>query len=300
MTPWYLNTPWYVPVFLSLVIGDGLQQIFIKKVAGQHSKTTRFIIMYAISALLAAILGLATGNVRLDFAALVIIGIGFFNALATYAHWVAVDISLSKASIYLILDNLLAMALSYIILSEGRFLTLWLSIGIALSLISAIFFPIWKKINGGKTKSGVQKEIKLLICVFIFSIVWGGAIFSMRYFGVQGFAPLRFVWSWYLGSFIGSAVIFLLNRGPKNWIGLKDIGQITILSVCMLASLGTYYWAVMLSPQVAVQPIFMTMEMILPTILGLYMFKEIKELDGVEKSILVVGGIGAIIISMNL
>ncbi len=323
---------WLLPVLLRAIIGHVFQATLIKKVASQHSRTSRFLLTYIFCTLISASIALIFGQISVDSVVMVVFAIGFFNALAAYAHWIATDISMSRASLYLVLDDVVAMGLGYYILSEGQFLNNGLAAGISWSIASALFFLIYRskkaeleaKLDSATTGKpikelvlGKEKEKLLLKCVFYFSITWGIAMFSMKYFGMQNVHPLKYIWAWYFGSLIGAATVLLysktdmkeirsffkIGKGFDDKFSLtseaKGVIQIFSLSACMVTSVGVSYWAYKVAHLIVVQPSFLLMEMIAPTLIGLYYFKEIKELDGNEKLLLLIGILGGILVTIN-
>ena len=88
---------WLLPVFLRLIIGHVLQAALIKKITGQHSRTSRFLLTYLFCSAIGVISALIFGQLALDRVVMIVMIIGFFNAIAAYAHWVASDISMSRA-----------------------------------------------------------------------------------------------------------------------------------------------------------------------------------------------------------
>ncbi|OGF76937.1 hypothetical protein A3C77_04905 [Candidatus Giovannonibacteria bacterium RIFCSPHIGHO2_02_FULL_45_13] len=332
---------WLLPVFLRLIIGHVLQAALIKKITGQHSRTSRFLLTYLFCSAIGVISALIFGQLALDRVVMIVMIIGFFNAIAAYAHWVASDISMSRASLYLVFDDVLAMALGYYILSEAKFLNNGLSAGASVSLVTALFFMMYRnkkaeleaKLEAVKIgvelpdqALGAAKEKLLLKCVIYFSVTWGIAMFSMKYFGAQDVPPLKYIWAWYSGSLIGAIVVFVYSKTPikdlRSFFAIekifyykkideqedevlslspqaKSILQIFLLSVSMVSSLWASYWAYQAAHLIIIQPTFLVMEMIAPTLIGLYYFKEIKELDANEKTILVIGMLSGMLIAFN-
>ena len=59
------------------------------------------------------------------------------------------------------------------------------------------------------------------------------------------------------------------------------------------------YWAKMLAPITVVQPIFQVSEMIFPTLIGLWIFKEAKELNAWSRMAIVLGLAGGVTIALS-
>lgn len=293
---------WLLPVLLRELLGSVIGAILIKKVTDQRHRTTRFLWQYTFCNIIIWPICAFWGQVAFDKIAMIIIVIGLFNSFAAYAHWYAQHISMSRASLYLIWDDVLAMILGYYILSEGEFLNNALSAGITLSLASAVFFVMYGSKtteSAAKTPASKNAEVKFLLCVLVFSVTWGIAVFSMKYFGIQNVHPLKYLWAWYSGSLLGALTLFLTDKEPKGKMALKDLQQIFCLSACIVSSLGFAYWAYFVAPLIVMQPIFLVSEMIVPTLIGLYLFKEIKGLDANEKTLLFLGALGGFLIALN-
>lgn len=110
-------------VFLRILIGDIAQAILIKRIADRGSRSLTNLIAFSGAASIGLFVAFFKGSLVFDYTALIIITIGYFNALASRVHWEAVRINMTLASLYLVFDDVLAMALAYWVLNEGSFLT---------------------------------------------------------------------------------------------------------------------------------------------------------------------------------
>src|SRR3989344_281707 len=316
---------WLVPVLGWIVIGNGFQPWLNKRIAntgkewdGQGFAGTAFLMLinFSICCLYTLMLSMALGETLWDSKRLPIIAVGFFNALANFVYWKGMAISLSKVSIFLVFDDLIAMGLAYWILQEGKFMTSGLSVVITLCLVSVLFLSAYKKrraeikqeaclVDGVETKQLAKhvwkQEITFLTYVLIFSITWGVAMFAMNYFPKQGLSQLTFLSSWYIGSVCGGSLLLLLSRRPLpsfRSIGKSNWRLLALLSVCMPVTNGFGIWAFKLAPQVVIQPIFLVSAAVVPVLIGFYLFREIKELDWLEKMLFAMSLLGVIIIAI--
>ena len=123
----------------------------------------------------------------------------------------------------------------------------------------------------------------------------------MRYFGVKNLPAATFLPCWYAGAMFAGLLIFCKEG---NGEGIKpsfrqDYLIMPLFSVFVLAALALQYWAFELAPLIVVQPIFLVSEMILPALIGLYIFGEHKEFNAQEKFFFAMGIAGGILIGVN-
>ena len=248
--------------------------------------------------------GLWSDQAGLSKETLLIALLGFFNGFAAYCQWRAIHISLSKNSLFTFWDDIIGMTLSYSILGESGFINLRSGLGIGLSLAVVILFAIH---GYNKAKKNGEEKVNLSFYgyVALYSIIWGVATFVMRYSGVHGKTGGRFIWSWYGGTLLAALVLLIFYKDQSGGqqkasaLTMRDLGVTFVLSACVTASLVFTYASYQQAPQVIVQPIFLVGEMTVPSMLGLYLFKEIKELDWWEKFLFFVGIIGGILVAMG-
>jgi len=114
----------------------------------------------------------------------------------------------------------------------------------------------------------------------IYSVIWGVASFLDRYFAITGISFSEFLVSWYGGTLIGISCIlfFFREEGLTIKVPKKEIMGVGILAIAIWLSMFLGYWAAKLAPITVFQPIFMVSEAVLPTLIGLLLFREIKTL----------------------
>ena len=294
---------WQIPVMCRIIFGYMIAPALIKKIATAPSRTRALVWQYFFSAILALTVALIADANLLEKRMAAVAIIGAFNAFACYCHWRAVDISLSRTSLFTQADDLICLALGYIILGEGKFLSAWLGIGLILSLVSVFMFTFAKtrapKANNAKRHE--RKKWTIGVWVMLYSIIWGVAIFSMRYFSLAGMSLPSYIAAWYSGSYIGALMVFLLGGKKEAGAPLKkaQILRVAPLSLVIWLSLMSAYWAKMLAPITVVQPIFQVSEMIFPTLIGLWIFKEAKELNAWSRMAIVLGLAGGVTIALS-
>jgi len=275
-----------------------------KKIVSTPAKTTRLSFQFFCCAIFAAIIGWFWEEINFDQMGLLIAGLGFFNGLAAYCSWRAVDISLTKNSLFTFWDDIIEMTLSYIVLKEGKFLNAWISAGIMMSVFAACLFAIHsyrqKKVDGV-----AHTPAKFFFFVGAYSVVWGVATFLMRYWSLKNVAVGQFLFFWYGGAFLAAVILLYTyhesgsTRPAFSEISWRDRLLILTSAIVIFVALGLSYLSYTYAPQVVVQPIFLVSEMILPALIGLFGFAERKQYDSPEWCFLSLGTLGALVIVLN-
>ena len=292
---------WYVPVLLKILISNGLASIMIKKNVMSTSRTKRFLVQFLLCTGFTAVISLFSGRFQFSYMTGLIVLVGFFNGFAAYCQWKAIEISLSKNSLFTFWDDIIAMTLAWVILAEGRLLNSRLILGTCISLISVCLFTGYEY----KKKKGTENERSpfiFLIYVGIYSFIWGVAVFLIRCFTLKNIGVFTFLPAWYFGASIAAVIIrFKMKDSEKNDLpmSVKDFISILILSMSVFSGLGAAFLSYQSAPLVIAQPLFLVGEMIIPALLGLYLFKEIKYLDFVEKGLFCMAALGSAIIFLN-
>jgi hypothetical protein len=291
---------WIILVFTKIVIANGLFPIILKNNVALPTRTKKMALQFMFCFLFAVIVSFTLSPLTFSPATWIILAIGFVNGLAAFAQWKAVDISLSKTSLFTFWDDIIAMGLSYFILNERHYLSPGWYIGVSLSLAAVILFAIhsYRKKADGQHK---KLSTKFFWYVGFYSVIWGGATFSMRYFGVAHVSGGSFLVPWYAGAFVAALLIMLFYKEDKanTKIRPRNVGIMFVLALLVFISLALGYLIFQTTPQNIAQPFFLVGEMILPAFIGLYLFSERKGLDMWEKLFFVMAFIGAIIIAIN-
>lgn len=287
---------WKFLVCIALLYQYGLVQIAIKKIgAVEGSRTRKLVLQYFFAALLALITIIIVGRFELTWSVILVAVIGAINAFGCYCHWRAYDISMTRTAMLSNLDDLFAIGLGYIFLGEMGVLTPILSTGIAISLISAIMFVIIKR----------SKDVspgRLMGWVLGYSILWGVAMFSMRFFSVQGLSMPTFVVAWYIGAWIGALFtrFIIMGRdeaGPP--LTYTQRTKVFLLAIVIWTSLMFAYWMRELVPITIIQPIQLVAEMSIPAIIAMIFFGEMRDMSRKEIVVIVCGLIGVALIMIS-
>lgn len=289
---------WQIPVLCRLVTAYIAVPILLKQLVGLPSLKRRFCWQFFFCFTLSAGYSLFAGF-NLSFSTLILICLGLFNSVAAYAQWRAIRISLSKTSLFTQADDLTAMLLGYFILNETKFLSPGLVAGVLFCFGAAILIILAK--NSEKDNPDTKQNIVLIKWIAIYSIIWGIGIFFMRYFALENLSFPNFLFGWYGGTFLGSLIIFFCAKEEEISIQLnkKEIAGIGLLALFTWISMVLGYWVAKLAPITVFQPIYLVSEAILPTIIGLLIFKESLSLLNKEKIAYVIGIVGTIAIALS-
>lgn len=310
---------WQLAVLARIFTAHICTPVLMKKITGLPSRARRLSLQFMFCAIFSFAFAAMSGGLAFNKYWLIIAGIGVVNCLAAYCQWRAVDINLSKTALFTQADDIITVSLGYIILGEAKYLNSTLAMGVALCFITstAIVMSKYKTAD----KKGGNVNAKLIGWIAVYSVIWGVAVFTMRYFALNGVSFSTFLTAWYSGSYIGSLLIlFLPQLAVKIATALKlksaqnldlavkkEIGEkltktgaksVLVLSLAIWFSMFFGYHATKLAPLTVSQPIFLASEMILPALIGLWIFKELKELNMIERIAFPVGIIGGLIIGM--
>ena len=290
--------PWQIPVFIRVFVASILAPIFIKRVAGAPSRSRSLVLQYALAAGIAAIWALSVGvNFRYSGFYIVFV-LGIFGAASCYCEWRAIDISLTKTSLFAQADDILALILGYLILHEGRLVNGTLKVGVLLAVL-AVFLFIYGKIRQASGE-GSSPARSLALWITGFSLIAGATIFSMRYFALAGMAISTFLFAKYAGSFIGAVLLFYITGPKERGLGMTPAQRflVFILALIILSAMTLAYWSFTLVPITVAQPIYQVSEIIFPFMIGLWFFKEGKRLNAFQKSAMILGIISTTMIAL--
>jgi hypothetical protein len=295
-------TPWYLPVALRVLVANGAFPFVLKGTVGFRGRPLRFFLQFLFCFLIAGGIAAALGQLELTRTTAAIFAIGVASGVGAFAQWRAVSISLSRTSLFTFLDDLIAMGLSLVVLREARHLTPLLGLGITLALGSVMLFAV-HSYGPRACSEATEHRRALFLNILTYSVIWGFAMFSLRYFGVRNIPTATFLTAWYAGTSV-TALAALLLRLPKEAGNLAQPkhGNAVIaftLAVFIGASLALQYWSYRLAPQTVVQPLYLIGEMALPTAIGLFAFGERKHLDAAQKVYFALALVGGTIIALG-
>lgn len=284
---------WWIPVILRIItttLGTG----GVKVLSEKKAPTQRRIALYTICLSNCLIVNWYVGNQFTPENRWIFI-IGLANGFAVYYQWKAYKAGLAKNAVFTILDDIIAMMLSYSILNEGRFLNKGIISGIGLSFLSIALFHLSRKTLSEKA---IQEEKAFFLNLFCYMTIWGILLFSMRYFAVAHVPLWIFLSWWYGGTLVAFVILLIVCQEEAYSFTIREYAQLYIISLAFLGSVGCAYWAYMLAPQNVVQPILMVGETVFPYILGVWWFEE--RFHGIrEWGLILLALIGAIIVGIN-
>ncbi|MDO8583637.1 MAG: hypothetical protein Q7R83_00460 [bacterium] len=291
--------PWQAIVFLRVcnyLISPALQ----KKLTGLPGRPQRLMAQFGFATMISVLVFIAAGGWRAEVplvTLLLITGMGLINGFAAYAQWRAIDLSLSQTSLFSQADDLIALVLGITLLGESHYLQPFLTVGVLLCLGGALAYTL-SKTNGQRGAMERRSFFRLLAWVGIYSVIWGVAIFSFRYFALAGVPIVTYALCWYTGALLGSfLVMFLVSTAERGaQISWASVARVSPLATLVWGSLMLAYWANQKAPIVIVQPIYQVAEMVLPTLVGLYLFKEGRDLSRSHKFLFFVGLCGVAIL----
>lgn len=295
-----MNNPeiWWVPVTLYVLAAFVGIRVWQKTIVGLPSRTRRLALQFFFCLLFASAFWAIKGS-GFRGGMTIVFGLGMLNGLANLFHWKAVDTSLSKSSLLMFSDDVVAMGLSYLILNEGQMITGQTGIGILVCLIVVILFGLHSFQKGDQAKA-------LFANIVGFSVLWGVALFGARYFAFNQLAVEQFIVSWYAGTFFMAILLNLFYKdksaSQQRSVRLTFLDYLNLFGFAggIFLCLGILYWAYRLAPLIAVQPILLLGEAILPTLAGLILFKEARGFDKREWVLGFVGLIGLGLIAFGL
>ena len=305
---------WQQTVFLRVAIANGVASILIKIVASSLSRTKKLVLQFFTC----FFLSLVFGAISTDFDSsqfngffLLVVGMGLINSGACYCQWRATDLNVTKTALFTQGDDILSMILAYFILNESKVITLSWSLGIVLVLIAAVLFvtaPIAiPKDTDDKNKALLQEQGRknnrtIWKWVMGYNLGWGLTSFMFRVLSLNGLSIFYFLPAWYGSSFIGSLLILFLGSKEEasGKLTLKGIYPVLLLSLVVFISLGLSYQAFALAEVLKVRPIFQMGQVMIPLLIGLYVFNEFKDFTRQGKLAMAIGLIGTLTIFANI
>lgn len=305
---------WQQTVFLRVAIANGISSILIKIVASSLSRTKMLVLQFFTCFLLSVIfvfLPINQGPTQFNRFFVLVIGLGLINSLACYCQWRATDLNVTKTALLTQGDDILSMTLAYFILHESRIITLSWGFGIVMVLVAAVLFVtapiVIPKETDEKDKAileekGRKNNRAIYKWVMGYNLGWGLTSFIFRWLGLKGLSIFYFLPAWYGGSFIGSLFIFFLGsrQEASGKLALKDINTVLLLSLVVWISLGLSYQAFTLAEVLKVRPIFQMGQVMIPLLIGLYVFNELKSFTKQGKIAMIIGLFGTIVIFSNI
>jgi hypothetical protein len=291
--------PWYVPVLLRIGAAYIAGPLLLKPLVDQYAQATLLLLQFVGCLVVALPLAVVWHQHQLDWR---IVAVGFSNGFAAYCYYKAIALSLSRTALFAFWDDVLAMGLSYTLLHEGQFLNARLVLGIGVSLGAVILFTVHSYHQQAQEPTAERIPKRLYLYAGAYSVLLGVGLFFMRYLGVQGTALGTFLVNWYAGIVVAALLLVLIGVDPAQmpftlpWRVLPRLGG---LSFVALVAMSGAYGAYRLVPQTVVQPLFLVSEMIVPALIGLYVFGERQALDRQERLYFGLGLAGGVLVALS-
>lgn len=262
----------------------------LKSIADTLPRAKALCLQFAIVAAIAWVAVLVFGEIRFESRLLPILAVGAVNAFGAYAQWQAMAFgTLSKTALLTPLGGILAAILAAIFLGEAKlYQNFWFLAG-ALFLFSSIFLFTKRKIEEKEDKKYNHRKWLFWISVMI-GIV-GVVVFAMKYFTAE-IPRMNFLSYWYFGAFLGSVCILFIAGRKEKKLFQPMVWKVPIASILIFLSLLAQYWALQLAPLGVVVPIASFGGATLAVLVGLWIFKEKKNLTTREKAAFILGFLG--------
>jgi hypothetical protein len=270
-----------------------LFQFFNKKLLKETPKAAEVSgIMFLGGFIVVVLVALFSKNFGFNLAICLVAAV---NGVGAWFFLRAIKVSLSQSLLVMPITNVVAVSLTAAFLGEWQLLDPRTALGI-LTLIgsSATIFAVILFSGGGRQKNAGNR--KWLYATLGYVLVFGVVSFLAKYFANEQIAISHFLFSWYVGTLIGS---FLPRVIEKNWVFIPRSGQFWkyfFLALTMVGSNAAAYWALLSYPGAVVFPVFTFFYAAGSALLGLFVFKERKSFKTRDWVGMAVGAVGAIIL----
>jgi len=125
----------------------------------------------------------------------------------------------------------------------------------------------------------------------------------MKFMAVADVPILTFMLGWYGGALITvTLIMFFINYSEKTLWRLGDLGDARLMFFCSLfimANTWFSYWSFQLAPLTVVQPVFFAEQMIIPALIGLFCFGEMKGFGWREWLVFILAAMGAVLVILG-
>ena len=273
---------WEAAVFVQSFFDYGVISYVTKRLAGNSEKLPRKIrLQYYVTGLCALVACWWTNErITIGVTFLVVAFVGFANSFAAYCRLRTMAISAARTGMLNSFDDIIAMGLGYLFLGEVQILTPTIVLGVTVSVAAALICAVIDYRRGKKRPEGGWFENqRFLVLVLTFSVIWGFAIFCIRYCAADYKLNIfEFVLAWYGGASLGGPLVVALSSKEKVGAPLdrNEIKLAIMMGFCIWFSRMFDFVMRMMVPLTISQPIQLQAEMVLPAIVGIIWFKEAK------------------------
>jgi drug/metabolite transporter (DMT)-like permease len=281
---------WQLALVLHLMVWT-LGQSIQKRIVDKLPRGKALALFYFFGALIMWLYVLIFGGLTFEKSLLLIVPVGFLNAMGAYFQWRAYEFSFSKTVLFIPLSAVVTIVLAAIFLGEAAIYNLWMITGIIL-LISATY--LLKE----PAKNSEQEKInfKWLLFVLGFVFIFGTTVFIMKIFSSTDVSQKTFLLYWYSSSVLGTLPILWLERKDKRKVFTKTAWLIPFSSIFLVGSWALVYLAVSLAPLGVVEPIRRFGMSVLPIPVGWFLYKEKRNLSKLQVLGFIIGALGAFLV----
>ena len=280
---------------LGALIAINITSIALSKVASDKAEKKSIQLFYQfLFCLLAAIFyAFLTKELNPGLVIIPLLISGSFNALANYSFLSAVELSLSKTSLFLPFVDIVSLLLAIIFLGENLLFTFQIAAGIILCFLAMFLFQIPSKRENNIKKTSKRKWF---IFTLIMILIYGASVFLIRIFSAT-ITRGDFLIGFYLGSFFGSLPIMLWEKQNPVKIPRKMILLFIVISFAVFSSLSFLYLTFQLGgPASIVLPVRRLIATIATVLIGWLIFKERNGISKKEIIGFAVGITGVLVI----
>lgn len=289
---------WQGYICIQILFGFGIARPFQKKAADSKERDKLLVWKFLHAAVLSSVFYLASASAggwwHPQMALVTILGI--LNGVANHYHWKAMRVSLTKTSALKQFEHIIAIVLAFVFLGEYRLLFQpRVALGLVLCLLSAWLFATVRE------ESKVFKNLVLLSSVLKYSLLWGVAIFAMRFVALERLPVVNYLFAWYGPSFFTVLVIFAFQKNGQ--LGLRVPKQESrwalLAGISIWLAQFAAYRAKQLAPVTVSQPLVMVADMLIPGLFGWYFFQEGRQFSRTEKFAALVGLAGGVVLALG-
>lgn len=288
---------WWFWVILRVVIGFGAMTIVLKLLTQKiESRTRAMAWQNGLSFLFWSAVCVTTMPApwHANSSMAIIAVLGFFGSFASYCHWRAFKLSVSKTALLGQGDDLIAVAIAFLLLGETAYLRPLLICGGVLSIGAGLAFLYLRRVEDKTPMWAILKWIMLA------AIVWGVTLPCTRFFAHEGMHLVNYAISWCAGAFAG-CLLMRVSFGrkeagePLTGVQIRLVAFAAFLSIISVTS---HFLSKRYAPLIVVQPIYQVAE-IIPQIIGLWYFGEGKNLRPREIAMLCLAVVGIVLIMFS-
>lgn len=289
-----MESNYLFPIFARILLGNGIGTILHKRLADTNNRHLKLLLMYIVQ--LCLCFGWYLVALKQDDNHYDLLVVGALNGFGAFCMWRAFQISVSKTSVLMIADDIVAIALGVLFLGESDFLTLKVTLGILIVVIASVIQGINKP-----EKNSSSGGWALIAWASGFAIPWGIVDFYFRYSNINGIHPSVFTLWYYAGSVTIFAVVALFSQRSRQKISKPRKSAYTLIfavAIINVLTLALDYHAFELAPIALVQPWLQIGGIVMPTLVGLLWFKEIEKFTRRDSIIILLGLLGGMLISL--